>query len=130
MLRCLLVIMLSVFLLPACETILYPRFESSMWQSYFRLQDIKAGMSKDEVIARMGPPKVTEEGSRGSSHYTILMYQTHTMDQAGSETIRGGYTPLVFEGDRLVGIGQRAYNRALAFPGREAQEGLPYELTR
>ena len=43
--------------------------------------------------------------------------------------MRGGLTPLVFKDDRLVGIGQRAYNRAMAFPSKDANT-LPYVLPR
>jgi hypothetical protein len=51
------------------------------------------------------------------------------MDTEGSETIRGGLTPLVFKNDQLVGIGQRAYNRAMDFPRKDANT-LPYVLPR
>ena len=62
----------------------------------------------------MGPPGVVEEGENPGE--TFLFYQTHNMDKLGNETIRGGLTPLVFKDDRLVGIGARAYNRAMDFP--------------
>jgi len=130
MLKWLVYLVCMTALLPACERVLYPRLEPTMWSSYFQLQELKPGMTRAEVIARMGPPRVTEEGSRNGEQYTFLMYQTHSMDYSGSETIRGGFTPLVFKGDSLVGIGERAYNRAMAFPGKEAREGLPYELPR
>jgi len=125
----LLILLLVVLLsgLPACGNILYPRFESQMWSSFFNLQELQPGMTKEEVITRMGPPRVTEEGVK--TGVSVLMYQTHTMDQQGSETIRGGLTPLVFQNDRLVGVGQRAYNRAMAFPDREAGT-MPYVLPR
>jgi hypothetical protein len=122
-------VLLTVLLLwlPACGQVLYPRLESQMWSSYFSLQELSLGMTKEEVIRRMGPPRVTEEG--GKTGVTVLMYQTHTMDLEGSETIRGGLTPLVFQNDRLVGIGQRAYNRAMSFPMRDANT-MPYVLPR
>ena len=127
MLPCLLYFLLLTAFLPACEKVLYPRIESSMWSSYFQLQEVKPGMTRNEVVARMGPPRVVEEG--GKTGESFLFYQTHNMDSEGSETIRGGLTPLVFKGDRLVGVGQRAYNRAMAFPVKDATN-LPYELTR
>ena len=124
MLPFLLYLVLLLACLPACgERVLYPRISPSMWSSYFQLQDIKLGMTKQEVIAKMGPPRVMEEG--GKSGETFLFYQTHNMDTEGSETIRGGLTPLVFQNDRLVGIGQRAYNRAMDFPGKGGNT-LPY----
>lgn len=113
--------------LPACaERVLYPRIDAGMWSSYFQLQEIRLGMTRQEVIAKMGPPRVVEEGS-GKSGESFLFYQTHNMDTEGSETIRGGLTPLVFKNDQLVGIGQRAYNRAMAFPGK-GPATLPYVL--
>jgi hypothetical protein len=131
MLPCLLYLVLLTAFLPSCEKVnekvLYPRIEPSMWSSYFQLQEVKPGMTKQEVIARMGPPRVQEEG--GKSGETFLFYLTHNMDTEGSETMRGGLTPLVFKEDRLVGIGQRAYNRAMAFPSKDATT-LPYVLPR
>jgi hypothetical protein len=124
----LLYLVLLMACLPACaEKVLYPRIDPSMWSSYFQLQDIRPGMTKQEVISRMGPPRVSEEGGRSGE--TFLFYQTHNMDAEGSETLRGGLTPLVFKDDRLVGMGQRAYNRAMAFPSKEATT-LPYVLPR
>lgn len=124
----LLYLVLLMVCLPACgEKVLYPRIEPSMWSSYFQLQEARTGMTKQEVISKMGPPRVSEEGGRSGE--TFLFYQTHNMDSEGSETIRGGLTPLVFKDDRLVGMGQRAYNRAMAFPSKDATT-LPYILPR
>lgn len=120
-------LMAALAWLPACGNVLYPRLESKMWTSYFNLQEVQTGMTKQQVIAKMGPPRVTEED--GKAGISVLMYQTHTMDSEGSETIRGGLTPLVFRDDRLVGVGQRAYNRAMAFPNRDAADP-PYILPR
>jgi outer membrane protein assembly factor BamE (lipoprotein component of BamABCDE complex) len=118
-------VLLIVFLTGCAEKVLYPRFEQSIWSSYFQMQEVSPGMTKQEVIARMGPPKVVEEGNR--SGYSVLFYQTHNMDKEGSNTIRGGLTPLVFKDDRLEGMGSRAYNRAMAFPNRDATT-MPYVL--
>ena len=124
----LLFLFLLIACLPACsEKVLYPRIDPGMWSSYFQLQEIRTGMTKQEVISRMGPPRVTEEG--GKSGETFLFYQTHNMDSEGSETLRGGLTPLVFKDDRLVGSGKRAYNRAMAFPSKDAT-ALPFVLPR
>jgi len=129
MLPFLLYLVLLMTCLPACgERVLYPRISPSMWSSYFQLQEIKLGMTKQEVIAKMGPARVVEEGG-GKSGESFLFYQTHNMDTIGSETIRGGLTPLVFKNDQLVGIGQRAYNRAMDFPRKDANT-LPYVLPR
>ena len=114
----------------ACESFLYPRFEAKMWENYLRLQEVQPGMTRDEVIARMGPPQVSEEAEKGGEKYTILLYRTHTMDMPGGETVRGGLTPLIFKGNRLVGTGQRAYARIMDTIPQDTLRPTPYELTR
>ena len=95
-------LILWMVFLPACaDKVLYPRIEPTMWSNYFQMQEVRPGMTKQEVVSRMGPPRVTEEGRNSGD--SILFYQTHNMDTAGSETIRGGLTPFVFKDDRLVG---------------------------
>ena len=37
-------------------------------------------MTKQEVVSRMGPPRVAEEGRKAGE--SILFYQTHNMDTA------------------------------------------------
>lgn len=114
-------------LLAGCDTMLYPRFEKDMWSSYIRLQDVKMGMSTAEVQGIAGPPGIKEEGDYRSGHYVFYFYLTHSMDYEGGETVRGGYTPLVFKQDRLVGIGKRAYRGAVERPeGGEAPD-MPWK---
>ncbi len=118
-------LVLWLVFLPVCaDKVLYPRIEPSMWSNYFQMQEIKPGMTKKEVVSRMGPPRVAEEGRNAGE--SILLYQTHNMDTAGSETIRGGLTPFVFKDDRLVAIGQRSYNRAMEFPEKN-ENSLQYQ---
>jgi hypothetical protein len=106
-----------IFLSGCAEKVLYPRYSPTVWSNYFQLQDINTGMTKQEVISRMGTPRVVEDG--GKHGETFLFYQTHNMDKLGNETMRGGLTPLVFKEDRLVGIGRRPYNQAMDFPDQE-----------
>jgi len=113
-----------VFLTGCAEKVLYPRIEPTMWSNYFQMQEIKPGMTKQEVVSRMGPPRVAEEGRKPGE--STLFYQTHNMDTSGSETVRGGLTPFVFRDDRLVAIGQRSYNRAMAFPEKN-ENALQYQ---
>jgi hypothetical protein len=44
------------------------------------------------------------------------------MDFDESNTVRNGYTPLVFKDDLLVGIGKRDYRQAV---DRPEPEGMP-----
>ena len=117
-----------LLLVASCETVLYPRIEPEMWSSYVRLQDLKKGMSKSEVLGIMGPPRTREEGTYARGSYSFFFYQTHSMDYDGSDTVRGGYTPLVFQGDTLMGIGRRAYRMAVDRPDASSVTYFPWVL--
>ncbi|MBM4285285.1 MAG: DUF3192 domain-containing protein [Deltaproteobacteria bacterium] len=80
---------------------------------YFRSQNVKPGMSRAEVEAVMGPPQIREQGDFRQGRYLLYFYRTHSMDYDGSNTVRGGYTPLVFQNDVLLGMGKREYLRAV-----------------
>ncbi len=73
-------------------------------------------MTKSEVLGIMGPPGTTESGDYRGGHYTVFFYLTHSMDFDESNTVRNGYTPLVFKSDRLIGIGKRDYRQAVDRP--------------
>jgi hypothetical protein len=73
-------------------------------------------MAKTEVLGIMGPPGISESGDYRGGHYTILFYLTHSMDFDESNTVRNGYTPLVFKNDTLVGMGKRDYRQAVDRP--------------
>ncbi|MGO8761656.1 MAG: DUF3192 domain-containing protein [Desulfobaccales bacterium] len=98
------------------EQILYQRFDKSMWSNYSHVNELKTGMSKAEVLGIMGPPGSTESGDYRGGYYTVFFYLTHSMDFSESNTVRNGYTPLVFKGDRLIGIGKRDYRQAVDRP--------------
>ena len=108
------------------EHVLYQRFDRQMWSNYSNLQSVKLGMSKGEVEGIMGRPGIKEEGDYRSGHYTFYFYLTHSMDFEESNTVRGGYTPLVFKEDRLVGIGKREYRAAVDRPEDGKWPGLPW----
>ncbi len=105
-----------------CDQILYQRFEKDMWSNYVRQNDVILGMTKSEVVGIVGQPGIKEEGDYRGGHYTIYFYLTHSMDFEESNTVRNGYTPLVFKSNSLVGIGKRDYLRAVDRPG---DEGVP-----
>ena len=75
------------------EQIMYQRFDKGMWSSYVRLNEVKPGMTKTEVLGIMGPPVTTESGDYRGGHYTVFFYLTHSMDFDESNTVRGGYAP-------------------------------------
>ena len=113
---------------PGCgESVLYQKFSKPMWANFVHLQDVKLGMNKAEVTGIMGQPGIKEEGDYNTGHYTVYFYLTHDMDFEDSNTVRGGYTPLVFKEDRLVGIGKRDYRGDVDRRDEGPFPGLPWE---
>ncbi len=110
-------ILLVVMLSAGCtEHVLYQRFEKDMWSNYVRLNEVHLGMTRAEVVGIMGQPPVKEEGDYRGGHYVTYFYLTHSMDFDDSNTVRGGYTPLVFQNNKLVAIGKRDYRLAVDRP--------------
>jgi outer membrane protein assembly factor BamE (lipoprotein component of BamABCDE complex) len=109
-----------------CGQVAYQRFDKQMWANYIHVNELKKGMSQEEVTGIMGPPGIRESGDYRGGHYTIYFYLTHSMDFENSNTVRSGYTPLVFKNDRLVGIGRRDYRGAVDRAESETQ-GMPKE---
>jgi len=124
------IILALAMLLTGCDQVLYPRFEKAMWTSYIHLQDVRLGMGTAEVETIMGPPQIKEEGDYQSGHYLFYFYLTHSMDYEGGETVRNGYTPLVFKQNRLVGIGRRTYRAAVDRPDATEAPADPYKRVR
>jgi len=110
-------LLLIVAMVSGCaEKILTQWPQQHIFNSYFRLQEVKLGMSRGEVEAIMGPAQVREEGDFRRGRLLLSFYRTHNMDYDGSGTVRGGYTPLIFEQDLLVGKGKRDYLKAVDRP--------------
>jgi hypothetical protein len=99
-----------------CEHVLYQRFEKKMWSNYMHVNELHRGMTRPEVLGIMGQPGIQEDGDYRGGHYVIYFYLTHSMDFDESTTVRGGYTPLVFKNNKLVGIGKREYRMAVDRP--------------
>ena len=111
-----LILALGILTAGCGEQIMYQRFDKGMWSNYAHLNEVKIGMTKTEVLGIMGPPGTTESGDYRGGHYTVFFYLTHSMDFDESNTVRNGYTPLVFKSDRLIGIGKRDYRQAVDRP--------------
>jgi outer membrane protein assembly factor BamE (lipoprotein component of BamABCDE complex) len=113
------------------EQVMYQRFEKNMWSNYVHLNEVRVGMTRSEVLGLMGPPGISESGDYRGGHYTIFFYLTHSMDFEESNTVRNGYTPLVFKDDRLVGIGKRDYRQSVDRPeaGGMPSGTLPWSRT-
>jgi len=124
---CRLVLLLGLLMSGCGETILTQWPKEAIFNQYFRLQDVKLGMSRQEVDSIMGPPSIREEGDFSRGRFTFYFYRTHNMDYDGSETVRGGYTPLVFQKDVLVGLGRRDYRRTVDRPYSADLENVPWK---
>jgi outer membrane protein assembly factor BamE (lipoprotein component of BamABCDE complex) len=116
-----LVLVLGI-LTSGCGQIAYQRFDKQMWANYVHVNELKKGMSKEEVRGIAGPPDIRESGDYPGGRYTIYFYLTHSMDFEQSNTVRNGYTPLVFKNDHLVGMGKRDYLGAVDRIQSETQE--------
>ena len=121
------IILALAVLLTGCDNIVYPRFEKAMWSSYVNLQDVHPGMTMAEVESLMGPPQIREAGDYRGGHYVFFFYLTHSMDYEGGETVRNGYTPLVFQHNRLQGMGRRYYRAAVERPDSPESPDDPYK---
>jgi hypothetical protein len=102
----------------------WPRQE--IFSAYVRHQDVKLGMSREEVEGLMGPPKIREKVRYQGGQFELYFYRTHNMDYEGSGTVRGGYTPFVFQNNRLIGKGRRAYYKAVDRPWSEDSPHSPH----
>jgi outer membrane protein assembly factor BamE (lipoprotein component of BamABCDE complex) len=111
-----LILVIGILTAGCGEQIMYQRFDRSMWSNYVHLNELKNGMTTVEVLGIMGPPGIKESGDYRSGHYNVYFYLTHSMDFDESNTVRNGYTPLVFKSDKLVGIGKRDYRQAVDRP--------------
>ena len=87
--------------------------QKKIFNEYFRQQEVKMGMSRAEVEAIMGHPQVQEEGDFRGGRFVLYFYRTHNMDYPESDTVRGGFTPFIFQNNVLVGKGSRAYHKAV-----------------
>jgi hypothetical protein len=126
--RCLgMVLMLGLLTLGCGETVLTQWPKRQIFSQYFRLQDVRLGMSQGEVDSIMGPPGVEEVGDYRTGRYTFYFYRTHNMDYEGSGTVRGGYTPLIFQDKRLVGMGRRDYYRVTEQLGEDEAPAPPWQ---
>jgi hypothetical protein len=45
--------------------------QKQIFSEYFRQQEVKMGMSREEVEAIMGPPQIREEGDYGGGHFLL-----------------------------------------------------------
>ena len=107
-------LVILVFLVCGCGGGIQTQWpQKQIFTEYFRQQDVKLGMSRMEVEAIMGAPQIQEEGDFRGGRFLLYFYRTHNMDYPESGTVKGGYTPFIFQNNILVGKGSRAYLKAV-----------------
>lgn len=84
-------------------------------QEYNRQQiaRLEIGMTRAEVLERLGEPDITEAYTRGGTEYRILHYRTQHR-RSDDKTTRDETTPLVFRDERLEGWGETLQSRISA----------------
>ncbi len=72
------------------------------------ISELNMGMSRDQVIAKLGAPADSEAFTQDGEEVRVLFYRTRHAHSDG-ETTRDETTPLVFRSDKLVGWGDAVY---------------------
>ena len=73
------------------------------------------GMTEDQVLATMGKPKKKEKYSRNDRTIEFWFYLTEGYMIDDGKFRDSDYTPLGFEGGKLIGWGRSFYDRALQY---------------
>lgn len=66
------------------------------------------GASRDEILATMGAPDITEAKKSGQDFLQVMFYRTHRVKSDGITT-QDECTPLLFRNNELVALGDNAY---------------------
>ncbi|AYA63596.1 MULTISPECIES: DUF3192 domain-containing protein [unclassified Alteromonas] len=117
---------LKLILLGACAYALfvflvmsfYPDKPENMdWQDreeYNKVQitKLKLGATREEVLALLGSPDITEAKMDSGTTIQVMFYRTQHV-RADGLTTQDECTPLLFEGDQLIAWGEGAYQSYL-----------------
>lgn len=96
----------------------YPDKPENMdWQDreeYNKVQitKLKLGSTREEVLALLGSPDITEAKMQGSREVQVMFYRTQHV-RADGLTTQDECTPLLFENEQLVAWGEGAYQSYL-----------------
>ena len=71
---------------------------------------LELDQSIDQITSILGSPDFTESHKVDNSHYRVLFYRTQRRKGDGITT-KDECTPLVFDGERLIGWGDAAYRK-------------------
>jgi len=77
------------------------------------LMQVDVGMSKDQVLASMGTPQLSELYHNIEGREVQVLYYLTERDYPAAVSIRERCTPLVFVEDKLQGWGESAYMKSI-----------------
>ncbi len=85
-------------------------------QDYNKVQipKLKLGTRRQEIIAQLGSPDISEAKRVGNEQYQVMFYRTDHRKSDGVTTM-DECTPLLFENDILVAWGEGAYKDYLSY---------------
>ncbi|WP_218354830.1 DUF3192 domain-containing protein [Alteromonas lipotrueiana] len=96
----------------------YPDKPENMdWQDreeYNKVQitKLRLGTTREEVLARLGSPDITEAKMDRSTSIQVMFYRTQHL-RADGLTTQDECTPLLFENEQLIAWGEGAYQSYL-----------------
>lgn len=73
-----------------------------------QISALKLGISKDEILALLGSPDITEAKTTNDGNLQVMFYRTQHMKSDGITT-QNECTPLLFENNVLVAWGDGVY---------------------
>ena len=80
-------------------------------EEYNRVQitKLKLGSTREEVLALLGSPDITEAKRQGATAIQVMFFRTQHV-RADGLTTQDECTPLLFENDKLIAWGEGAYS--------------------
>ena len=99
----------------AAVVLFYPDKPENMdWkdrEEYNRVQitKLKLGSTREEVLALLGTPDITEAKQQGATVIQVMFFRTQHV-RADGLTTQDECTPLLFENDKLIAWGDGAYS--------------------
>mmetsp|Transcript_18000 Transcript_18000/g.44976 ORF Transcript_18000/g.44976 Transcript_18000/m.44976 type:complete len:140 (+) Transcript_18000:50-469(+) len=80
-------------------------------EEYNRVQitKLKLGSTREEVLALLGSPDITEAKRQDDTAIQVMFYRTQHV-RADGLTTQDECTPLLFENDKLIAWGEGAYS--------------------
>ena len=80
-------------------------------EAYNRVQinKLKLGSTREEVLALLGSPDLTEAKRHGVNAIQVMFFRTQRV-RADGLTTQDECTPLLFENDKLIAWGEGAYS--------------------